>query len=70
LVNTVFAVGAHFLIGKIDLTLVGFLTAGSTIGALIGPKLLASAKTESSESKIRYWYAAVMVVLGVLMIIG
>jgi hypothetical protein len=70
LVNTFFAVGAHFLIGKIDLTLVGFLTAGSTVGALIGPKLLASAKTDSSESKIRYWYAAVMVVLGVLMIMG
>lgn len=70
LVNTFFAVGAHFLIGKIDLTLVCFLTAGSTIGALTGPKLLAKAKTDRSENKIRYWYAAVMVALGVLMIIG
>lgn len=70
LVNTLFAVGAHFLIGKIDLTLVGFLTAGSTVGALIGPKLLAGIKTENSESKFRYWYAAVMTVLGILMIIS
>jgi hypothetical protein len=70
LINTFFAVGAHFLIGKIDLTLVGFLTAGSAIGALTGPILLANVKTDSSESKIKYWYAAVMVILGVLMIIG
>lgn len=70
LINTFFAVGAHFLIGKIDLTLVSFLTAGSTVGALAGPKLLAGARTESSESKIKYWYAAIMVALGLLMIIG
>ncbi|WP_423126543.1 sulfite exporter TauE/SafE family protein [Gaoshiqia sp. Z1-71] len=70
LINTFFAVGAHFLIGKIDLTLVGFLTAGSAIGALTGPKLLANVKVGNSENKIKYAYAAVMVALGVLMIAG
>jgi uncharacterized membrane protein YfcA len=70
LVNTFFAVGAHFLIGKIDLTLVCFLTAGSTIGALTGPKLLENAKTDKAENKVRYGYAAVMIALGVLMIVG
>lgn len=44
LVNTIFAVGAHFIVGKIDLTLVIFLTAGSTLGAIIGPRLLAKSK--------------------------
>ena len=70
LANTVFAVGAHLLVGKIDLTLVCFLTAGSIIGALIGPKLLSKVKIDNSENKVRYWYAVIMVALGVLMIIG
>jgi len=70
LINTFFAVGAHFLIGKIDLTLVCFLTAGSTFGALAGPRLLAKTKTDRSENTVRYWYAAVMVALGILMIVG
>nr|MDA3866288.1 sulfite exporter TauE/SafE family protein [Salinivirgaceae bacterium] len=68
--NTVFAVAAHFLVGKIDLTLVCFLTAGSIVGALIGPWFLSKIKTDNSENKVRYLYAAVMVVLGILMIIG
>ena len=70
LVNTIFAVGAHILIGTIDLTLVFFLTAGSTIGALAGPQLLAKAKLEKAEKTAGYWYAAVMVAIGILMIIG
>jgi len=68
--NTIFAIGAHFLVGKIDLTLVCFLTAGSVIGALIGPKLLSKMKSENYEYKGRYLYAIVMVALGVLMIVG
>ena len=70
LVNSLFALGAHLMVGKIDLTLVGFLTAGSTIGALAGPVLLVKAKTDHSESKVRYGYAVVMAALGILMIIG
>ncbi|MEA2043617.1 MAG: sulfite exporter TauE/SafE family protein [Bacteroidota bacterium] len=66
--NTIFAVGAHALIGKIDLTLICFLTAGSVIGAVIGPKYLSKIKIDKSENKLRYLYAAVMVVLGILMI--
>ncbi len=68
--NTIFAIGAHYLVGKIDLTLVCFLTAGSTIGALAGPRLLAKARLEKAENSAGYWYAAIMVVIGVLMIIG
>ena len=68
--NTIFAISAHFLVGKIDLTLVYILTAGSVIGALIGPKLLSKMKIEKYENKGRYLYAIVMVALGVLMIVG
>lgn len=69
LVNTVFAIGAHSLVGQIDLTLVYFLTAGSALGAILGPMLLSKANVGSSENKIRYGYAAVMVAIGILMII-
>ncbi len=68
LVNTVFAVGSHLLTGKTDLTLVWFLTAGSTIGALTGPRILAKTETGNSENKIKYGYAAVMILIGGLMI--
>ncbi len=71
LVNTFFAVGAHFLIGQIDLTLVIFLTSGSAIGAVIGPLLLSnSSRVNKSENSIRYGYAAVMAIIGVLMLVG
>lgn len=70
LANTIFAVGAHLLVGKIDLTLIYFLTAGSIIGALLGPKLLSKVKTDNSENKFRYLYAIIMVALGILMIMG
>lgn len=70
LTNTIFAVGAHLILGKIDLTLVYFLTAGSIVGAIIGPKILSKVKTENSESLVRYLYAIVMVALGILMIVA
>jgi hypothetical protein len=70
LVNTIFAIGAHFFVGRIDLTLVCFLTAGSALGAITGPRLLVkSKKIDRSENKARYWYALVMVALGILMIV-
>ena len=70
LVNTIFAVGAHFIVGKIDLTLVIFLTAGSTIGAILGPRLLAKIQIDKSENKAKYAYAIIMVAIGILMILG
>lgn len=70
LVNTIFAVSAHFIVGKIDSTLVAFLTAGSTIGAILGPRLLAKTQTNKSENKAKYAYAIIMVAIGILMILG
>lgn len=69
-VNTFSAMGAHFLVGTIDLTLVYFLTAGSVIGSLIGPKLLADVKIGRKEGPIRLWYALGMIAFGVLMIVA
>lgn len=68
--NTIFAIGSHFLVGKIDLTLVIFLTAGSAIGASIGPLLLSKMDTVKSEGNVRYIFAVIMALLGVVMIWG
>lgn len=70
LVNTLFAVGAHFWVGQIDLTLVYFLSAGSIVGAVAGTYLLSKANVEKKENNIRYVYALVMVAIGVLMMIS
>ncbi len=68
LMNAVFAVSAHFVVGQIDLTLVGFLTAGSVLGAIIGTMWFSRAKLESSENNIRYVFVLVMIAIGILMI--
>jgi uncharacterized membrane protein YfcA len=68
--NTASALGAHFLVGEIDLTLVYFLTAGTIIGALIGPKLLKGVKLERMDGPIRLWYALGMILFGIIMIIS
>jgi uncharacterized membrane protein YfcA len=67
-VNNFSALGGHFLVGDIDLTLVYFLTAGAIIGALLGPKLLADVKIGRAEGPIRVWYALGMIVFGIIMI--
>ena len=69
-INTLFAIGAHFLVGQIDMTLVLMLTVGSLTGAILGPKVLANIETGRSEKKIRYLYAGVMALLGIIMIGG
>jgi len=68
-VNTASALGAHFMVGRIDLTLVYFLTAGTIIGAFAGPRLISVVKIERSENSVRFWFALIMMALGILMII-
>ena len=70
LVNTVFALAAHFLVGKIDLTLVYFLAAGATAGAFSGPKVLAGFKIGKGEKSLRLWYALLLVLMGIAIIIS
>ena len=66
--NTLFAAGAYFVVAEIDMTLVLFLTAGSTIGAIIGPRLLDGIKSDGSNN-FKYIYSAVMAILGIIMIL-
>ncbi len=67
-VTTFSALGAHFLVGKIDLTLVYLLTSGAVIGAVTGPRFLAGIKTDKAESPFRNWYALGLFVFGILLI--
>jgi len=69
-VTTVSALGAHFLVGTIDLTLVYFLTSGAILGSAAGPGMLAKIKTESAELPVRKWYAFGLAAFGLLMIIS
>ena len=71
LFNSIFAIGAHLFIGRVDVTLVTFLTAGSVIGALGGPRVLSGMKIDQkAESTAAFWYAATMIIIGILMISG
>jgi uncharacterized membrane protein YfcA len=69
LINTISALGAHFLVGEIDLTMVCFLASGSVIGAFAGPKLLSKIKTTKVEGPARMWYAVAMAILGIIILI-
>jgi uncharacterized membrane protein YfcA len=68
--NTFAALGAHFMVGRIDLSLVLFLTAGTVIGALLGPHFLSGVKVESAEGPVRGWYAVGMILFGIFMIVA
>ena len=68
--NTVSALGAHFLVGEIDMTLVYFLAFGATIGAFTGPVLLAGVRIGRAESKIKQYYALAMGIIGLIMMVS
>lgn len=68
--NTASSPGAHFVVGKIDLTLVRFLTLGTILGALAGPRLIRDVKPERMDGPIRLCYALGMILFGIMMIIS
>ncbi|MDD2584758.1 MAG: sulfite exporter TauE/SafE family protein [Bacteroidales bacterium] len=68
--NTLSALGAHFVVGQIDLTLVYLLTIGTVVGALVGPQFLSGVSVEKAEAPVRRWYAFGMMVFGVFMIVS
>lgn len=70
LINTLAAFTSHFLLGEVDLTLVLMLTAGSVLGALLGPRLLVAVRPEKSENLIRRVFAIIIIISGILLIIN
>lgn len=67
-ITTLSALGAHFFVGTIDLTLVYFLTAGAIMGSAVGPRMLDGIKTDKAEFPVRKWYAWGLAAFGILMI--
>lgn len=70
LANTAFAAGVHMFHATVDLTIVLLLTAGSLLGSILGPRYLSKIKTDRTEGKIKYVYAGITFLIGVLMIWG
>jgi len=68
--NTASALGAHLLVGQIDLTYVYFLTAGTIVGSIFGPKIVKNVKLERVDGPIRMWYAAGLIIFGTFMILS
>jgi uncharacterized protein len=69
-ITTISALGAHFMVGTIDFTLVYFLTSGAVVGSVAGPRLLANIKTDRAELPIKKWYAFGLAALGLLIILS
>jgi uncharacterized protein len=69
-ITTISALGTHFLVNTIDLTLVYFLTSGAIVGSFAGPRKLAEMKTDRAEFPIKYWYAFGLAAFGLLMILS
>lgn len=70
LVNTVSGLAGHFLLGKIDMTLVLMLTAGSVAGAALGPHLLTKVNLEKAEKPAKLAVAAMVIVSGIVLIVN
>lgn len=70
LVNTVSGLGGHFLLGKIDMTLVLLLTSGSIAGAALGPYLLGKVNIEKVEKPAKLVVAVLVIVSGIVMILN
>jgi len=68
MINTISALGAHFLIGEIDLTMVYLLATGSVVGAFSGPAVLSGLKTAKAEGPVRKWYAFAMIIFGIIIL--
>lgn len=68
-INTLSALGAHFLIGQIDLTLAYFLAGGSIIGALSGPRIFSNISFGKAEGIIKQWYAFAMIAFGLIILL-
>ena len=69
MVNTVSGLAGHFLLGKIDILLVLLLTAGSIIGAAIGPHLLAKVNLDKAEKPAKFAVAVMVIVSGIILIV-
>ncbi len=67
--NAIFAISTHINMGKIDLTISAFLTAGTLIGGITGPLLFKKSGLHKLKKSPSGWYGLVIGVLGIMMIL-
>jgi uncharacterized protein len=67
-INTVSALTGHLFLGVIDLTLVLFLTIGTIIGALTGPRLTLGMNLGKREVFLREFFVFLILAFGIIMI--
>jgi len=67
-VNALGGFGGHFFLGEIDPELILMLGSGAAIGAFLGPRLLTYIRPEKNESRIRYVFAVILMILGLVLI--
>jgi uncharacterized protein len=68
-INTVSALTGHLFLGVVDLTLVLFLTIGTIIGALTGPRLTVGLNIGKREAFIREFFVLLILAFGIIIII-
>lgn len=68
-INTVSALTGHLFLGVIDLTLVLFLTIGTIIGALTGPRLTLGLNIGKREVFVREFFVFLILAFGIIIII-
>lgn len=69
-INTVSALTGHLILGVIDFTLIFFLTTGTIIGAITGPRLTARLIFTKRERLIHQTFVYLMLGFGIIMIIS
>ncbi len=70
LLNTLSALAGHFVVGKIDLSIVLMLSAGSVAGAVAGPHFLVKTYRDHWEKSLRRLFSFIIAAIGIIMIIS
>ncbi len=67
-INALSGFGGHIFMGEIDVQLIYLLGSGAAVGAFIGPRLLAHIRPERKEGLVRYVFAVLVIIMGVLLV--
>lgn len=68
LINSASGFGGHLVLGEINTRLILLLGSGATLGAFLGPMLVGRIHLEKKEAPIRYVYAILVIVLGIVLL--
>ncbi len=67
--NAMSGFGGHFLMGDFNLRLILLLGSGAALGAFFGPRLLVYLRPERCSKVIRYIFAIIIILTGLLLVL-